>query len=87
MHKSKLLVFIFLNFILFLSIFSVANLNTIFQPTISPRQSTDQKNNSYGNQSSIPVNDKLSMTTSQIEQILGLEWFRQQGFNGTNFII
>ena len=87
MHKSKLLVFIFLNFILFLSIFSVANLNTIFQPTISPRQSTDQKNNSYGNQSSIPVNDKLSMTTSQIEQIIGLQWLRQQGFNGTNVII
>lgn len=34
-----------------------------------------------------PSNDKLTLTTSEIKQIIGLQWLLNQGYNGSNVII
>ena len=85
---SKYLPFIFINSIFLLSILSLVGSSTIaLNLTVNIQKNTVDNPKTGQSYSSSNSNSAFTMTTSQIRQVVGLQWLIDQGYDGSGVII
>ena len=87
MHKSNLFFLIFVNLLFIISIFAASN---IFNPRSTTERNSvlnQSDNKSLQSNPSTYSNTNSMSTTSDIKQIVGLQWLLDQGFDGSGVTI
>ncbi len=88
MHKASFFIVIFINIILLISIFSLADCSSSSLPlTILSNKNESANSTSKTDLASVGSTNEINMTTGQIQLAVGLSGLINQGYDGTGVII